>query len=400
MSDTDEFLPGDPRSRHGLARIEGSAPGPLVVLVAGMHGNEKRSEEAVESVLAQLAELPIRGTVVGLLGNVAACHDNLRQIHADLNRMWKPSELSRVRGCALEELEHAEERELWSLRKDIDALIAEGMKDPETPTPIFIDVHTASGDSIPFAIAMNTLDHSSLLNGLPVPILAGLAERLDGLMLRHVLREGGRSLAIETGPHDKETGAVELEAVMWMLLIQAGTLEKSQVPREAEHRERLVGLTEKIPPIVEVLYRHHVNDREKFAMRDKDAPEGEEKVKWKSFDRVNARQVVAENHGREVRSHVRGRVIMPLYQPIGEDGFFLGVDRDRPYLFLSELFRKMKLEWTMGLFPSMRRARDHGDAWHLDRSDHPILRELLRFFGYREQTEREDGSVLAIRIRR
>jgi len=91
---------------------------------------------------------------------------------------------------------------------------------------------------------------------------------------------------------------------------------------------------------------------------------------------------------------------MPLYQERGEDGFFLGLDRDRLYLTLSAWFRRLRLEWILALFPSVRRERELGDAWRVDRPDREWVREALRFFGYREQVHLRGGTLLAWRHRR
>ena len=383
--------PGDLSTRHGMGRLEGKAAGPLVVIVAGMHGNEPAAEEALESVMQKMASVPFRGTLIALRGNVRACEEDVRLIDTDFNRMWTRTRIERVRAIEKNACRFAEETELWEMVREVDRIF-EGAPPVVIGdrSPIFIDLHTASAPSVPFAIGRNTLDHLSLFRGLPVPIIAGLEERLDGLLLQHVLDRGARTLAVETGPHDGKDAALQLESVVWCLLVQAGMISTAELPDGESPRQFLRELCGGIPPIVEVFHRHEVVQRDEFEVE-----EG-----LKSFDRVAANQLLAIDHGREVRAPRRGRVLMPLRQKIGEDGFFLGLDRDRLYLKLSEWFRRLRLEWSIGLFPSVRREPGAPDVWRVDRSDREWVREALRFFGYREQIELKCGAILASRLRR
>ncbi len=385
----DRGPPGAPGSRHGLGRIEGERPGPLVAVFAGMHGNEPAGVRALERVIAQVTadRIPVHGTLVGILGNVAACELGVRYVDFDLNRLWTPARVDRMRAMTREECLFVEELELWELVREVDRLI-EGA--PAQPSPVFIDLHTASASSAPFAISRNTLDHISLLRGLPIPILAGLEESLEGLLLKHIIERGGRTVAVETGPHQGQNAAEELEAALWILFATAGTIASESIPGGRAGRDSLRELCRGIPPIVEVVHRHEVTDRSEFRME-----EG-----FRSFDLVSKGRLLAIDHGKQVRAPRRGRVLMPLYQERGEDGFFLGLDRDRLYLTLSRWFRRLHLEWLLSLFPSVRRERELGDAWRVDRSDREWVREALRFFGYREQVRLKGGTILAWRRRR
>jgi len=380
--------PGDPRARHGRGRHEGEAPGPTVIVVGGMHGNEPGGLAAMDRLTDRIdrGELKLRGRLVMLTGNVEACARGVRLIDEDMNRLWTRTRIDRLRSISLDACASAEEREVWSLSRELDRALDEATW---TPLPVVIDLHTASAPSVPFAVARNTLDHAALFRGLPIPIIAGLEEALGGLLLGHAFDRGARTLAIETGPHESETAAEDLESVVLWILIRSGLItggELSSVRDSfASLRERCAG----IPPIVEVIHRHPVVDRERFVMEDG----------FRSFDRVAAQQVLAVDHGLPVRAPCRSRLLMPLYQDQGEDGFFIGLERDRPYLWLSEWFRRLRLQWLLGFFPSVRREPGGGDVWRVDRPDHRWVREALRFFGYREQVELKSGTLLASRSR-
>jgi len=384
------FPAGARNTRHGLGRFVGQKPGSLTVILAGMHGNEPVSCEALQRVFVQIEErsIPVAGTLVGILGNVTACEKSVRFVDSDLNRMWTDENLEFVRSVSREECSTVEGRELWSLVRIVDALLDE---DSSGSPPVFIDLHTASAPSVPFAIVRNTLDQQPLFRGLPIPLLSGLQERLDGLLLQRVIALGGRALALEAGPHQGDDSVQKLEAALWMILAKAGTIDPDLIPRGTEKRVYLEGLSKGIPSVVEVFHRHEVTVRSKFSMTNPD---------YQTFDQVEAGEVVAHDRGRSVCAPSDCRIIMPLYQEAGEDGFFFGVDRSRLYLIFSELARRCRFEWILSLIPNVRRASDHGDAWRVDRTDRRWVREALRFFGYREQLDFAEGTIIAKRMKR
>lgn len=379
----------DPEARHALGRIDGDEPGPLVVVFCGIHGNEPAGVQALRRVFTRLRSdgIAVRGTLVGILGNVSACEKGVRFVDSDLNRLWTAERVERLRNTPLEDCLIVEERELWELIRIVDRLLDDA---PDEPTPVFIDLHTASAGGAPFAIASNTLDHMSLFRGLPIPILAGLEEQLSGLALQYLVTRDARTLAVEAGPHESEAAVEQLEDVLWLLLASSGAVDRDAVPDRRGRQRRLRALTRGLPPIVEVIHRHAVEERAAFEMT-----EG-----FQSFDMVDPGTRLATHHGQSVLAGRRARLLMPLYQERGEDGFFLGLDRDRPYLVLSAWFRRLRLEWILRLFPQVRPAEEYGDAWRVDRPERPWVREALRFFGYRDQRPLRDGSIIAKREKR
>ncbi len=381
---------GDRNSRHGLGRIVGEKNGSLTVILAGMHGNEPVSCEVLQRVFAQIEEhsIPVSGTLVGILGNVTACEQSVRFVDSDLNRMWTDENLEFVRSATREECATVEGRELWDLVRIVDALLEE---DQSGLPPVFIDLHTASAPSAPFAIIQNTLDQQPLFRGLPIPLLSGLQERLDGLLLQRVIALGGRALALEAGPHLGDESVRKLEAALWTILAKAGTIDPDAIPGATEKRIYLEGLSKGIPPVVEVFHRHEVAVRSQFSMTNAD---------YQTFDHVEAGEVVARDRGRSVAAPRDCRIVMPLYQEIGEDGFFFGVDRSRFYLTFSEFCRRCRLEWILSLIPSVRRELEAGDAWRVDRAGRRWVREVLRFFGYRDHVEISEDTIVAKRMKR
>src|SRR5580698_114157 len=79
-----------------IGRMVGRAAGPTLVVVAGMHGNEPAGILAARRVLARLAadEVPLRGELIVLAGNVGALRAGKRYLAKDLNRQWSEARVA------------------------------------------------------------------------------------------------------------------------------------------------------------------------------------------------------------------------------------------------------------------------------------------------------------------
>ena len=69
-------------SEHVLGRIIGEAGGPVIVVMAGIHGNEPAGLKAASRILARLKEdrPVVRGRLVILRGNLTALGERIRFI--------------------------------------------------------------------------------------------------------------------------------------------------------------------------------------------------------------------------------------------------------------------------------------------------------------------------------
>lgn len=160
--------PNSPGARRRFERVlgdlRGTTPGPSLVFIAGLYGNEPGGALAAEQVAATLRErgTPLRGRVVFLAGNVQALASGLRFVRRDLNRGWTEPELSRVRALP----EHAlgdEDQEQRDLAECLYAIERE-----RRGRLIVIDLHTTSAESAPFISFGDTLLNRRLALALPV----------------------------------------------------------------------------------------------------------------------------------------------------------------------------------------------------------------------------------------
>ena len=75
---------------HEIASIRGSLPGPTLIILGGVHGNEPAGVLAADRVWLRMQKrrAALRGEVVLLRGNTRALEQRVRYINADLNRQW------------------------------------------------------------------------------------------------------------------------------------------------------------------------------------------------------------------------------------------------------------------------------------------------------------------------
>src|SRR5437867_837782 len=89
----------DKAGQHLIAAISGFIPGPTLIVVGSIHGNEPAGALAARRVAADLKvkSLLLRGEVILLSGNTRALARNVRYINADLNRHWIAENIFAVR---------------------------------------------------------------------------------------------------------------------------------------------------------------------------------------------------------------------------------------------------------------------------------------------------------------
>jgi succinylglutamate desuccinylase len=79
---------------------------------------------------------------------------------------------------------------------------------------------------------------------------------------------------------------------------------------------------------------------------------------YNNFDPVRRSEVLAEDATGEVRSPESGLILMPLYQKLGEDGFFVGREVAPFWIWLSGVLRHTKVQRLMPLLPGVKRTAD------------------------------------------
>ncbi|MBL8206627.1 MAG: succinylglutamate desuccinylase/aspartoacylase family protein [Blastocatellia bacterium] len=313
--------------------------GPLVICIGGIHGNESAGAFALQRVVTRLKETTplFQGRLLAVAGNVRALNAGVRYFRRDLNRMWLPARVQTLskNTVAHETAEDAEQQELL-------AIIREALAQGPTKV-IFLDLHTTSSDGAPFALISDTLTNRRLAQALGTPLILGLEESIDGTILNYINEMGHAAIGFEAGQHDAPQSIENHVAAVWITLVEAGCLVPEAVPDLAAMRATLRRASRGLPSVFEVRYRHAITAADAFVMQPGFA----------NFARVEKQQPVAEDCRGAVRANESGFLFMPLYQALGEDGFFLVREIKPFWLRVSSWLRRASadelLHWLPGV---------------------------------------------------
>ena len=194
---------------HAIGHLRGEAPGPTLLVVGGLHGNEPAGVSACRRVLE------LRGGDTRASGAVTGEIDGV---------------LARARG------------------------------------PVFaLDLHTTSAEGAAFAIVGGETD-LGFAAGFALPGIVGMKETLEGVLSAYLGARGVVALAIEGGQSESAAAAANLESVITVGLAAAGVLAPAAIPGWQEARDLLVRRRGDLPQLIEVALRHEVRPDAGFRM--------------------------------------------------------------------------------------------------------------------------------------
>jgi succinylglutamate desuccinylase len=375
-----------------MARRRQRRTGTLLFVVGGMHGNEPAGVRAMRTVFADSRARARRST--GAWSGWWATRGRWPRGKRFLRDGPEPPVDRRAPAGARGSMpppttrarpEAAEQREL--LRTFL-----EHMREPWERV-VLLDLHSTSAGGAPFTIISDTLQNRPVAFALPVPVLLGLEERIEGTLLSWFADQGHVALCLEGGQNDLPSTVDHHVAAIWLTLASAGLVAPEHLPALAAQRERLENSARDLPPVVELRYRFGIPDGAVFEMRPG----------FQNFQPVRRGEVLASmdpgSGAREVQSPIAGRVLMPRYQALGDDGFFLGREVRPFWLRLSGWLRRAGLAWVPRVLPGVRADRARPGELVVDRR---IARwfpvEILHLFGYRWRS-REGRKVRFVRRR-
>ena len=207
-----------------LGRVSGDSTGPTLICVAGLHGNEPTGVLACRRVLARVAEVSstLRGTAIGLSGNLQALAAGRRFLDRDLNRLWSQRFVEQARRG---EQSIAEARELVTLDSALTKILE------EAPGRVFLlDLHTTASHGAPFAILDDTLANREIALDFPVSLVLGLEEEVAGTLASYLTTRGVTVVGFEAGQHDDPRSLGWAEAAIWIALESCGVLPSGVQP--------------------------------------------------------------------------------------------------------------------------------------------------------------------------
>jgi len=298
-----------------IGQLRGSQPGPTLVTVCGIHGNEKAGVHATRRVLARLArgDVALKGELTVVAGNLAAMNAGKRYILRDLNRVWTDAQVealeAKVKAGATLDSEELEQEEILA---EVRAAKARA-----TGSLFLVDLHTTSAAGIPFVIFGDTLQQRIFVSTLPLPVILGLEEKVEGVLSCYASKHGFTTFAVEGGQHDDPGSVDNLEAVLLLALEAAGLVEMGALREADAGRELLERRRGDLPRVMEVVARYAIVPGDAFIMEPG----------FRNLDHAKAMQLLARDRHGEIRAPRDGLVLLPLYQAQGSDGFFWGQTR-------------------------------------------------------------------------
>lgn len=376
---------GEKKFQRELGRYLGKLPGPLVICIGGIHGNEPAGALALEVVLKKLHDgsPPFRGEMIALAGNVNALNSGVRYRQQDLNRMWAPDRINELNAQLIDQPATAEEAEQRELLEIIKTALA-----GHNGEAVFLDLHTTSSNGSPFAIISDTLINRRLALELDVPIILGLEENLDGTILNYVNELGHAAIGFEAGQHRSPASLLNHEAAVWTTLVAAGCIKPYYIHEFFDLRQHLKRTVNGAPRVMELRYRHGISDTDQFAMQPG----------FSNFTPVAKGQLLANDRQGSITSPEDALLFMPLYQSQGEDGFFLVREVSLFWLKVSAYLRKWNFDRLLPYLPGVHRLPDSRQSLRINTQiAHWFVIEICHLLGFRKHSQKSGMLIVSRR---
>lgn len=367
-----------------LGRYDGQESGALVICLGGIHGNEPSGVRALERVFLTLErEQPrMRGSIVGLAGNLRGLEAQTRFLDCDLNRIWTADRIANIETLEDGNAETLEQREL------LDTL--RGLLHDHRGEVYFLDLHTSSAEGEPFACIGDTIRNRRFARSFPVPVILGLEEQLEGALLEYLNNLGVVTMGFEGGEHGAASAVDFHEAAVWRALVGAACLREDALA-DTRHADRILRESRQgLPQWLGVRYRHAITETDGFRMRPG----------YRNFRKLQRGEVVAEDNIQgEIETYYRSRILLPLYQGKGNDGFFLVLDIRPAWLRISRWMRRLRLDRIVHWLPGVSRVPEEPGAIRVNRK---VARwatvEIFHLLGFRKR--RIHGDAFMVRRRK
>lgn len=290
--------------------------GPLLFCMGGIHGNEPAGVIALQRVFATLSALapPFLGKFVAVCGNIPALAQNIRYVDKDLNRLWSETEINRIQATPASQLNH-EEIQLLQLLDLIESNF-----DGSWASQTLVDLHTTSASNGLFSIVTEDPGNARLAVSLHAPVILRLTDSLTSTTNIFAKNRGYRALTFEAGQHADPVSIDNHEAAIWLLLEAVGCIHKDDIPEFDQWHSQLIHASAGLPGYVEVVYRHEILSDDGYEMYPGFA----------NYSKVKAGDIVAKDRKGLIAAPADGMMLMPLYQPQGEEGFFLIQELEKP----------------------------------------------------------------------
>ncbi|MEZ5307856.1 MAG: succinylglutamate desuccinylase/aspartoacylase family protein [Pyrinomonadaceae bacterium] len=366
---------------HLVAHFKGPEDGPTLIVFGSIHGNERSGVTALRNVAAELAgrEIDFRGNIWFLAGNTRALNRNERFVETDLNRHWTFENASQNRSGS--DGTKLEDREQTELLKFIDEVFGKARNE------VFaLDLHSTSSESTPFAMIGDTLRNRNFAEKFPVTFLLGIEEQIDGTIMEYMNELGCVTLGFEAGQHFTDEAVRNQEALVRLALVNSGVVPAGVIDEAANRGEleRATGGRR----IIEIRYRHAINAEDEFEMRPG----------YENFQEISKGEFLATEKGGKVFAPESGMILMPLYQKLGNDGFFVGREIKPFWLRVSRFLRTLRIGRFMKYLPGVAVDPTNSEALIVNTNIASILPlQIFHLLGFRKRRWRGEKLVVSRR---
>jgi hypothetical protein len=351
-----------------IANIQGTSDGPTVVFFSGIHGNEPAGVFALEESLRKIKPEDVRGSIYGVSGNLKALRQKQRYIDEDLNRIWTEHNLNKLER---KEKLNKEEHEQLELYVFLNEILNKGK-----PPYYFIDLHTTSSKTVPFITINDALINRRFSNQFPIPTVLGIEEYLNGPLLSYINSLGYVSLGFESGQHDEIKAISNSISFIYLTLVFTKIMGRDDVPSFLEHFKTLESESKSIRGVFEVIYLHKIMEQQPFKMLNG----------FENFQSVKKGKPLALSNNETLCSKYNAQIFMPLYQPQGQEGFFI-IRKIKPFfLKLSTTLRQFKMDEMLIILPGVSWEDSKKQVLTVNLNTARFLvKPLFHLFGYRNK---------------
>lgn len=351
-----------------IGEIRGDEDGPTIVFFSGIHGNETAGVFALQETINKINPEDVKGSIYCISGNLEALGLNQRYVDKDLNRVWMEPNLKALNEIDQSNNEDKEQLELLTLLKDI--------LNENKGSLYFIDLHTTSSKTTPFITINDNLINRRFSNQFPVPIVLGIEEYLNGPLLSYINTLGYVSLGFESGQHDEINAITNCSAFIYLALEITNVLARENIPNYSSHYMRLKTESEKTTGFYEIIDLYPITDQENFKMING----------FKNFQTVRKGIALASSDNITIKSKHNAKIFMPLYQPQGNEGFFIIRRINIIFLKLSALLRRFKADELLVLLPGISWADSSKQALYVNlKTARFMAKSVFHLLGYRHK---------------
>lgn len=353
-----------------LGAIKGSKNAPSIVIFAGIHGNEMAGVKASKLVLEKIKNqnISFKGNLYVVLGNLNALKKGIRYEHIDLNRIWKQENINTLNNfSSTKNAEEKEQLEIYYCIKNI-------LKTNSGPF-YFLDLHTTSSPTIPFITISDSLNNRKFSSKFSVPIVLGIEEYLDGPLLTYINEFGHIALGFEAGEHFDIESVKKSEAFIWSALVNSKCILRNSFSDYDKYENMLSEINFK-NVYFEIVFKYTLTENESFRMHKG----------FNNFESISKDQGLAVSDGRDLTASIDGIIFMPLYQELGDDGYFILNKISNFWLYASILARRVKINHFLRLIPGVR--MDPNSRYGLivnPKIARFLAKDIFHLLGYRKQ---------------